>query len=266
MIPSFRNRSILRLVLVGLLACLAVAAGQQVAAQTTTQVMVRVVANDAKIIGSGVGGALVTIRDVQTGSVLAAGVQEGATGNTDLIMRRARERGGKVYSTEGAAGFLATLSLERPTLVEISAEGPLGTPHAVQRASTTSWLVPGHDVVGDGIVLNLLGFTVKLESPGLDQTLKAGADVAVRANVTMLCGCPTEPGGLWDSDDYTIVARWVRDGVVLGERTLDFAGETSTYGGAIPAPSEGTVELHVLAMDAGTGNFGMATRALRIVP
>ena len=49
-----------------------------VRAQTTpTRVMIRVVAHDAKIIGSGVGGARVTVTEVETGRVLASGVQEG---------------------------------------------------------------------------------------------------------------------------------------------------------------------------------------------
>ena len=70
-------------------------------AQTPTRVMVRVASHDAKIIGSGVGGARVTIRDQRTGSVLAEGIQEGGTGNTSLIMGT-RERGASVYDTEVA--------------------------------------------------------------------------------------------------------------------------------------------------------------------
>jgi len=113
---------------------------------TTTRVMVRVTSHDAKIIGTGVGGARVTIRDVRSGAVLAEGVQEGGTGDTSLIMG-ARERGGAVYDTEGAAGFLAELELSEPTWVEITAEGPLGTPDALRRVTSTTLLVPGRDVL-----------------------------------------------------------------------------------------------------------------------
>ena len=42
-------------------------------AQITTQIRVRVVSHDAKIIGSGVGGAGVVVRDPATGHVLATG-------------------------------------------------------------------------------------------------------------------------------------------------------------------------------------------------
>ena len=121
--------------------------------------------------------------------------------NTSLIMG-ARERGASVYDTEGAAGFMAELSLSEPTWVEITGEGPLGTPEALRRASTTTLLIPGRDVVGDGIVLELLGFTVELREPGEGSVLPAGEPVDVLARVTMLCGCPTSPEGIWDSTGY----------------------------------------------------------------
>ena len=58
--------------------------------------------------------------------------------------------------------------------MEITAEGPLGTPQAMQRAVRTTWLVPGQHVTGDGIVLELLGFTATLHvaaaSPGPQST------------------------------------------------------------------------------------------------
>ena len=40
--------------------------------------------------------------------------------------------------------------LERATVVEVTAEGPLGTPQSTQRASKTLLLVPGQDVLGGG--------------------------------------------------------------------------------------------------------------------
>ena len=38
-----------------------------------TKIIVRVISKDAKVIGSGVGGALVRIRNLETGEILAAG-------------------------------------------------------------------------------------------------------------------------------------------------------------------------------------------------
>lgn len=150
-----------------------------------TKVMVRAVSRDAKVIGDKVGGARITIREVATGKVLVAGLQKGETGSTDLIMVQPHKRGVAVYDTPGTAGFLATLMLERPTVVEITAEGPLGTPQSTQRVSKTTLLVPGQDVVGEGIILEIHGFTVALIAPAREASVSVGQPFEVRATVTL---------------------------------------------------------------------------------
>lgn len=234
-------------------------AGAQV---TPTKLLVRVVANDAKIIGSGVGGARIVIRDVSTGEVLATGVQEGSTGDTQFIMVDPIERGGKVFDTPGAAGYTATLQLSKPTQVEIVVEGPLGTAHAIQRASKTVLMVPGQHLEGEGVIVVLNGFTVEILSPA-EGTVTDG-ELEVQARVTMLCGCPTEPGGLWDANHIEITARLVRDGRIVAEVPLSYAGQTSTYRGTIASPGSGEAELQVIAVDVGRANTGMATMVVRI--
>jgi len=227
---------------------------------------VRVTSHDAKIIGSGVGGALVVIRDFQTGAILAQGVQEGSTGDTRAIMSTPRERGATVYGTDGAAGYLATLELSQPTMIEITVEGPLGFPEGAQRASKTMLVVPGQDVLGEGVVIELLGFTVDLAEPGRDLVVSAGTPVTITVRVTMLCGCPTEPGGMWDADNIEVVARVLRDGEVIAEQPVPFAGTRSTYSTSLTVAQPGSVELQVLAMDRERGNFGMAARSLEVQP
>lgn len=241
-----------------LFAALAMAPSLLEAQGTTTRVMIRAVANDAKIIGSGVGGARISVYDALTGELLDRGIQEGGTGDTRKLVTQPRERGESVYDTDGAAGFLAELELEEPTRVRIEAEGPLGTSHATQRASSTMVLVPGQDVLGDGVILELYGFTVELLEPTSNPREMAGSEIPVRARVTMLCGCPTEPGGLWDSNDYTIEARIVDGhGAVVEKAPLSFGGETSEYEGRISIPEGDGLALQVLAMDPGKANFGM---------
>lgn len=239
------------------------AAAQETDAEETT-VVVRAVANDAKVIGSGVGGARITIRDAGTDEVLARGLQEGGTGSTERIMRTPRERGATVYGTEDAAKFRATLSLRRPTRVEVVAEGPLDTPHATQRASRTMLLVPGRDVTGEGVILELYGLTVNLERPDEGGPATAGEALPVRAHVEMLCGCPITPGGLWDADRIDVVARLLRNGAVVREAVLEYAGETSTFEGRLTPPEPGTYELVVLAEDAGRANAGVVRRSVRV--
>ncbi len=150
-----------------------------------TKVMVRAVSHDAKIIGTMVGGARIKIRDLSTGEILVEGIQKGGTGDTGLIMRKPRARGAKVYDTPGAAGFLATLKLQKPTVVEISAEGPLDTPQSTYRASKTMLLVPGKHILGEGVLLEIHGFRVRLLEPAPNVTVSPGEDLEVRVLLTM---------------------------------------------------------------------------------
>lgn len=229
-----------------------------------TRVVVRVVSNDAKIIGSGVGGARVMIRDGLTGQILASGLQEGGTGDTEGILGP-RPREGGVFDTEGAAAFRATLDLTGPTMVTVEAEGPLQPDHALQHASTSMLLVPGHHVEGDGVILTLHGFSVEVvEAPA---TAQAGSAVPVRAKVTMLCGCPTEPGGLWDADRYTLMLSLMQGDRVVAEGTLGYAGETSHYAGDVVVPADlapGDYSVRVVAVDGERGNAGMTLQPIRI--
>lgn len=150
-----------------------------------TRVMVRVLARDAKLIGTSVGGARVVVRDAATGQVLAEGVTHGNTGSTERIIMRPHERGATLFDTPGAAGFLATVTLDRPTVVEVTAEGPLRTPQSTQRAAKTLLLVPGEDVLGEGIILEIHGFTVTIEKPDDDLRHPLGRPLPVRASVGM---------------------------------------------------------------------------------
>ncbi len=238
---------------------LVVPAAAQEAVPTT--VVVRAVSNDAKLLQDPVGGAHITIEDAETGEVLAEGRQTGDSGSTDKIMRQPRERGATIYDVPGAAKYEATLSLTQPTRVKITARGPLDYPEAQQTASTTMLLMPGTDVTGDGVTLTLHGFIVEVVAPsGTDAT--PGSSLNVRARVRMMCGCPTEPGGLWDATRYTIRAQLLRDGAVVAEAPLSYAGTTSEYDGTIAVPDDGATRLRVVAQDADRVNFGATTTAL----
>jgi hypothetical protein len=155
------------------------------AEQVPTRLRVRVVSRDAKVVGTGVGGASVTIRNLETGAILAKGIQLGKTGDTDKIMVQPRERFATVYDTEGAAFFETTLMLERATPVQVTAEGPLGYPQALQSSSKTLLLVPGKDVLGEGLLLELNGFIVQILAPEDGRELSAGFSTTVRAKMTM---------------------------------------------------------------------------------
>jgi hypothetical protein len=151
-----------------------------------TKVIVRVVSKDAKVIGSGVGGAFVRIRNLETGEVFAQGKQEGGTGGTDRIMVQSRRRGELLYGTPDAAFYQGEILLDKPTQVEIYAEAPLGYPHNAQKGSKTLTLIPGRHILGEGVIIELNGLIVNILSPSTEGHLKKGEEVLVRAEVRML--------------------------------------------------------------------------------
>jgi hypothetical protein len=237
---------------------LAIATGAADAeAQAPTRVMIRVVARDGKVIGSGVGGTRVTVVNAGTGEILAEGLHEGGTGDTQLIMRTAHARDMTIYDTEGTAGFLAELDIAEPTIVVISAAGPLGYPQAIQTASKQMLVVPGRHAEGDGVVLELHGFIVEILSP--EPLTPVGDAFEVSVRVRMMCGCPIEPGGLWDAEVKEFVARLKADGEVVSSTDLEFAGQTNMFRGrvAVPESARGRdLTLEVLVSEVGKGNFG----------
>ena len=151
-----------------------------------TNVIVRVVSKDAKVIGSGVGGAFVRFRNLESGEILAQGKQEGGTGDTERIMVQPRRRGEPVYATPDAAFYQAEILLDKPTQVEIIAEAPLAYPHALQKGSKTITLIPGKHILGEGLIIELNGLIVNILSPSEKENLKGGEAVSVRAEVRML--------------------------------------------------------------------------------
>lgn len=231
-----------------------------------TQVTVRVLARDAKFVGSSMGGMRITLRDADTGKLLAEGKTEGDTGETGRIMRRPRARGEGIAAD--AAAFTTTLDLDRPRRVEVTAEGPLGHPRAMGRVSAVQWVVPGKDLTGgDGWVLELPGFVVDVKAPGPGLKLQGlPQTVRLQAHVTMMCGCPIEPKGLWDADAYQVRALVRRDRESAGEVPLAYAGKTSVFAGDLKVERPGTYEVVVYAYDPKTGNTGLDRTVFTVKP
>lgn len=223
-----------------------------------TEVEVRVLSQGAKFVGTSMGGARVTLRDAETGEILAQGVTAGTTGDTRRIMQEERLHHAPV-STEDAAVFRTTLELDAPRRVEALAEGPLAQRQAWNRASSTMWVVPGKPVTGgDGWLLELPGFVVDVLDPPAHQMLQGGRrEVPLRANVTLMCGCPITPGGLWDADRYEVAAIVKHNGQRVRELSLAYAGQPSQFEATLDLPEPGTYELVVYAYDPASGNTGL---------
>lgn len=243
------------------LACLAVALSlSPPASAEPTRIAVRVLSRDAKFVGSSMGGMQVTLRDALSGEFLASGVTRGETGNTALLMH---ENGGRraLLVDAGAAAWRTTLDLAEPRLLEVTAIGPLGQMQGAQRISASQWVVPGrHLDGGNGWVLELPGFIVDiLEPPAHIKLTGAITEVPLSVNVTLMCGCPIEPGGLWDANAYQVRALVSRDGERLAEQPLTYAGQTSRFATTLPIERAGLYVVTVYAHDPANGNTGLDT-------
>lgn len=216
----------------------------------TTTVTVRIIARDAKFIGTSMGGVRVTLRDATHGKILAQGLTEGGTGDTPRIMQaqgRNPDRAG-----EGVAAFKATLDLAAPTLVDLTAEGPIGHPGSALKVTQQRWIMPGQNVTeGDGWVVELPGLVITPQAKAADGKL------AVSAKVELMCGCPITPGGLWDAADYETTASLWKGGKQVAESKLAFLTAPGGYGGSIALPDKGPYRLMIFARNIRTGNSGL---------
>lgn len=228
---------------------------------TPTTILVRVVAHGSMVLGKDVGGARVTIIDAATKHILATGIQQGEAGDQNQIMRTPRLMEEPHYSSRPAAAFIATFDLLQPTLVEVTAEGPLAYPASSQRASTTVWLIPGRDITSDGIVLHLYGYIVQVEHPKPGDPLIAKDDVILRASVRTLSGALVRPHGDWDSRKTHIYGELMIGDRVLERLQLFYSGEQATFEAPffVPLPNDAPdgITLRVIAADAANGNFGI---------
>ena len=233
------------------------------AAAEPTSVDVFVLSRDAKFIGSGVGGARVTIADATTGEVLAQGVTEGGTGDTDLIMGE-RPHGASLIEGD-PAGFATTLDLAAPRRVVVTAYGPLDYPQSANTVSATQWLLPGKSAGEQGWILELPGLIVNVhDTPALLTLDNDEARVPVRATVRMMCGCPLTPDGLWDSNEFEFHARVMQNGHEIASTPLTYAGQASEFQGELRLARSGSYRLSVHAHQPRTGNTGNIDQPLAV--
>ena len=227
----------------------------------STTILVRVVGHGAMVLGRDVGNARVTITDVATKQILATGIQQGEAGDQNQIMRTPRLMEEPRYSSRPAAAFTATFDLLHPTLVEVTAEGPLAFPASSQRATTTVWLVPGQDTSNDGIVLHLYGYIVQIDHPQSGEALIAKDDVTMRASVRTLSGALVRPHGDWDSRKIHIYGELIVGGQVLERLQLFYNNDRARFEAPffVPLPKDAPdgIILRVIAADPAGGNFGI---------
>jgi hypothetical protein len=242
-----------------------------------TRVLVRVQAKGGKFIGPDGGYSLVTLREVVTGEILAQRIATGGSGSLSTTFSPGASR--EVIVTPAAtgdtinwlsapagqstAGLLATLDLQRATLVEFSATtlaNGIPNDHIVKQQM---WLTPGvHLDQEPGVVLVIPGLNVQILSPGV--AAEPAGTVAVTAWVSMMCGCKIADtaGSAWVPSEFQVSARLrAVGGEWVSETPLAFQA-TSTFGTAAPIAlpaGAGNYELVVDAVQAAEGNVGSAS-------
>ena len=228
-----------------------------------TQVEVRVIAAGGKFLGDDIAGARVTLRDVESGALLADGAVMGGSGNVQQIMQTPRLRGVAI-PIDGASVFRTTLQLTEPRLVEVAAYGPLGSPQSARRVAFQQWIAPGRHLVGaDGIVAEIPGLLVQITSPPTHHQVTAPRTVVqVRANVGMMCGCPIEgTGTVWPQERFEVSALVaVSAGGVwrpVQVQAMRWTGQPSQFQAEWTLPEYGFYQITVFARERGSANTGV---------
>ncbi|MDQ1803037.1 hypothetical protein ACNFU2_01085 [Chryseobacterium sp. PTM-20240506] len=224
-----------------------------------TRITIRAKAKDAKFIGSSLGGAYVIVRNKINNTILAEGKTSGSTGNTDLIMKAPKHRDSSIVD-DATGKFLATVNIDEPTFVSIEVFSPFNHKQAQAKVSTEIWLIPGKDILGDGIILEIPGFIIDILKPRTHQYIGlssiSGKPFQIQANIVMMCGCVIDKGGVWDSDKFETKALVNKDGKRVSEINLSLVS-TNLFEGNTSISVPGNYEIIVYAFDPKTGNTGV---------
>lgn len=216
-----------------------------------TQLMIRAMANDAKYIGTSVGGVRVTVKDAETGELLDEGWINGGTGDTDRLIKNPIHRG-EVLTDKNTAGYLSTVDIDAPRLVKITLLGPYAYRQSLQEASITTWLIPGKDLLGDGITIKMPGFI----ADGWTQVLQSGV-VEFYLDASLMCGCPIKKNGLWDPKNYEAKAILMQDEKKIDEIPLSFTGPIGIFSAKTQLKESGHYKAILYVIDSKTGNVGL---------
>ena len=265
-----------------------------------TRIAVRVQAVGGKFLGDDIGGAAISVRDAQSGELLASGTTAGGSGNLSLVyspnaslatIATPFPKGPTVHRWVSAENtgppatqtsvFFAELFLDRARELLFEAYGPLGGLQSAHRTVAGLSVAPGTNLsAAPGLVLMLPGLLVQVMSPATHSQFDSGSctdlQLPLRANVAMMCGCPIDTGdeSPWQPSDFTVTAS-IR--VVGGKEidsvplTFDASNAPSLFTGMYPIPnntSKQTIfyEAIVTARQNSTSNTGTGTVTFFVDP
>ena len=223
-----------------------------------TKITIRAKAVDAKFIGTSVGGLRAIVTDAETGEILDSGWIRGGTGSTDTIIINPIARGQRI-SDDKTASFVAHVDISSPRLLKFTVIGPYAHRQSLQEASVTSWIIPGKDIMGDGIILDIPGFIVDTWASVMEDGV-----VTVFAQAAMLCGCKISPTTEWNPKNFEAKAIIMLDGEKVTEVNLDFTGPVAIFSGETKLEQSGHYKVIAYLFDEKTGNVGVARTIFEI--
>lgn len=218
---------------------------------TETKITIRAKAVDAKFIGTSVGGLRVVVTDAETDEILDTGWISGDTGSTDTIIKNPISRGQSI-TDENTAGFVAKVDISSPRLLKFTVIGPYAYRQSLQEATITSWVIPGKDIMGDGIILSMPGFIIDTWTSVME-----GGIVQIFADSAMLCGCKISPNTQWNPRNFEAKAIIMRDGEKVTEVELPFTGPVAIFSGETKIEKPGHYKVIAYIIDQKTGNVGV---------
>ncbi|WMS86288.1 hypothetical protein [Pleionea litopenaei] len=215
-----------------------------------TPIKIYVLAHGAKFIGDKTDGATVEIRRSDNQQLLAQGITTGGTGNTTLIMKTDHATN-MILTDDQTASFTTVLDIDKPTKITITARGPLSIKPRGAEVSTQVWLIPGKDFSqGNAITLSLRGFLIDA-SVSSEQN-----SVQVETLITLMCGCPVEPEGLWNASDYQLNVALLKNDQLVEQKPLNFT-QDSQFEARFEGIEPGVYQVMITAFDPITANSGV---------
>ncbi len=231
-----------------------------------TKLTVRAVAQDAKFIGSVVGGMKVVVKDYYTQQELASGMIMGGTGNTKLLMKTPITRGLVRSEGKGTAKAEFTFDINEPLKLQVEVIGPMASEANIHKDAKTTWLIPGQDISGDGLVFEITGLIVHPHDPEAHEFFTLGTTLPISAVVTPMCGCPIKANfPLWDASNYTVKAQIYKGEKKVADLDLKYAGKTSNFASTFTPTEPGGYRVIFTAHDKrnnqGVGISGFVVTA-----
>ena len=241
----------------------------------TTKLVIRARAKDAKFIGTKHAGAygnvLVSVTNTLTGKVLAKGITEGASGDTKLLLQTPLKRYQPI-TDDTTAKFEAQLAITEPTLVTVSLAAPSNKKKAKTSkdpafsyqpvesivSSTQVWVIPGKDIDGEGLILEIPGLVVDIFQQNNTVALNSLADkkLTVKSHLALQCGCVITSGGIWNADHIEVKGVLKQAGKKIQDISLKLVGPSLYEGDFTNIDKKGKYQIQVYAFDSQTKNTG----------